>query len=281
MHKLLESRFTKLVLVTLGTFLVAFGVVYFLVPVNLAIGGATGLAMVIAHIFGGNIGLFIFLVNIPIFIIGFLSEGKEFLAKSLYGTALLSVFSQLLEYMPASSIHDVFLSCIYGGVLTGVGIGLAYLGGGTTGGTVILAKVLPKKIPSLTIGTVLIMIDFIVVALAAIVFGQLSVALYSGIALYISSKSVDIVMIGFNTGKTAFIITKQEEEITNRIHDELKRGATVFYAQGTYSKEEKRVLLCTLLSKEVVKLRRIVNEVDRNAFLILQNTTEILGEGFN
>lgn len=277
---LLDNKFVKILLVCVGSFLLAFSVVYFLIPSDLALGGATGLATVIAHLSGGNIGLYIFLINIPIFVIGYLSEGKGFLARSILGTLMLSIFSQILSYMN-TSIHDSLLSSVYGGVLSGIGIGLAFIGGGTTGGTDIIAKVLNKKFRNISIGTFVIVIDTFVIILATIVFGKLEVALYSGIGLYLSSVTIDIMLSGVNLGKTAFIITDKPKEIINEIHTKLSRGITELKAVGTYSGQEKSLLLCSFLSKETPMLKRIVKDIDRGAFMILQNTSEIKGLGFD
>jgi len=275
-----DNKFVKILLVAFGSFLLAFGVVYFLAPSHLALGGATGTATILAYLFGGNIGLFIFAINIPIFIIGYISEGKRFLAYSIFGTIMLSIFSQALTYIN-TPIHDMLLSSIYGGVLSGIGIGLAFLGGGTTGGTDILAKVLNKKFKHISIGMFVIIIDIIVIVAATIVFGKLEIALYSGIGLYISSITIDIILSGFTLGKTAFIITDKPKEIICEIHTKLARGITELKAIGTYSHQEKSILLCSFLANQTPEMKKIVLSIDEHAFMILQNTSEIKGLGFD
>jgi len=271
--------FRKYSLVTIGSFLLAFGVSEFLVPNRLAIGGVSGVSTILHHLFGWNMSLLIIIINIPIFIIGMISEGKGFLYRSIYGTIMLSVFLEILAFMRVPQ-YDFFISAVFGGALSGAGIGIALIGGGTTGGTDIISKVLNRKFPHISIGFWVLAVDALIIGSAMLLFHDLNVGLYSAVGLMVSSITVDYCLQGINFTKTVFIITNRAKEISKDIHEKLRRGATEFEARGTYTSEGKTIILCTVNKWEVSQMIRLIKEIDKSAFIITSDSREIYGKGF-
>jgi len=251
----------------------------FLVPNKLAVGGVSGISTIIHTLTGWQMGILVLVLNIPIFIIGTISEGRGFLYKSLLGTLCLSLFLELLGYLRTPN-YDYFLSAVFGGALSGAGIGLALLGGGTTGGVDILGKVLNRKFPHISIGFFILFIDAIIVSSAMIIFRNLNIGLYSAVALFISINTVDFFTQGINFTKTVCIITDKAQEIYNEIHRQIRRGVTSWEAKGTYTNNDKTVLMCSLSKHEIPRLIKIINEADKRAFFITFDSREVYGKGF-
>ena len=268
------------IIILLGSALFAFGLVIFLEPNNIAPGGVSGIAMIINYLFPSvPIGLLIIIMNIPLFIAGWKFEGKPFLVKSLFGTLLSSVlidlFSDVYRYT-----SDPLLAAIYGGIMTGSGLGLLFFRGATTGGSDIIGRLLKIKLPHLSMGKLVLGIDFVVVTAAAVTFGHFNYALYALIALYISSIAIDKVLYGFDTAKVAYIITKYPEEIFRRIDKELERGVTYLHGEGAYTGNATKVLMAAIKMRQIAQLKRIVREVDPSSFVIISDAHEVLGDGF-
>ena len=278
--KPITKAIKKYALITLGAFLLAFGISEFLLQHILSIGGASGLATILFFLTRIPMSVLILLINIPIFIIGAISEGRSFLFKSIYGTLMLSFFLNLMRRISIGE-YDLFLSSIYGGALAGIGIGIALVAGGTTGGTDILAKVFSRKFPNLSIGTVVLLIDAIIITLAVIVFGNLYIGLYSAIALFVCTKAIDYITQGVNFAKAVFIISDSHSRISSEIHRRMHRGVTAFFGSGTFENKEKTILLCTVNRLEVPRLKKLVKNIDEQAFVILADAREVYGKGFS
>lgn len=243
-------------------------------------GGVSGLSTIIYYFTGWHVGALVFIINIPIFIIGTISEGRSFLFKSLYGTIMLSLFLELLAGFSISH-QDLFLSAIFGGVLSGVGVGLSLLGGGSTGGVDIIGKVLNKKWAFISIGSWILIVDGLVVLAAMAAFGELEIGLYSTVAIFISIKMIDFCTLGGSFTKTVYIITKKSADIIAGIHNVLQRGATAIPARGTYAGADETIILCTINKRQLPKLIRIAKGADAHAFIITTDSREIYGEGFS
>lgn len=270
-------------LITIGTLMMAFGLIFFLEPNTIAPGGVTGLAIVIQKISGIPIDITNLVINIPLFIIGLMTLGKKFGLKTAYGTLTLSLFIRLIITILGENligVEDLLLSALYGGVLMGVGIGLVFKGGGTTGGTDLAGAILNKYIPSLSIPKLMMMIDLIIVATAGIVNKKLETALYSVITLYIIVKIADFIIEGLNYAKAFFIISNHPVKIGEEIMSTLDRGVTVLQGRGMYTGNDKDVLLCIVDRSQVAKLKNIVHTIDENAFIMVTTVHEVLGEGF-
>ena len=272
-----KTIFTLLGL-SVGVFLLAVGLTFFLEPNTIAPGGVTGFAIVFKKV--TNIPVYItnLAINIPLFIIGVIILGKSFGWKTLYATALLSLF---LKVIPAQAVTpDLLLASIFGGLVTGIGLGIVFRVGGTTGGTDLAGSILNKLFPNLSVSTFMMAIDLIVVGFAGIVDKKVETSLYSVIALFITVKVIDLILEGIGYVKAFLIITSKPDEISEKIMVDLDRGVTLLKGKGMYTKEDKDILLCVVSRSQFTKTKDIVNSVDKNAFIMVTEMSEVLGEGF-
>ena len=250
----------------------------FLVPNNIAPGGLTGVATVLNFLMDVPVGLTSMLMNIPLFILGYKAMGRVFVVRSFIATVLFSMAIDLIK-VPAVTM-DPLLGTLYGGVLLGIGLGLILRGGATTGGTDMVARMVHSRFPFISVGMFLMMIDGLVVVLAGVCVG-LNEGLYAMIAIFVSSKLIDMVMAGLTQTRACYIITSATDAVTDRIMKEMDRGVTHLVAKGAYSGTARPVILCVLSSQEVVKLKDIVREEDEKAFMFITGAHEALGEGFS
>ena len=272
---------------TAGSAITALGIALFTNPAQIAPGGVSGIGTLLYHLFGIDVGLSIFVLSLPIFIIGIRLFGKMYGVKSLYGTLALSIFTSfwclvfgyegILDY---SKDMSYWLSCLYGGVLTGVGIGLVMKAGSNTGGTDIIALIIARY-THLSAGTSLLLVDAVIIAASAFIF-SLESALYAIVVVFITSIMIDKVVLSMGTdyAKTFYIISDNLDQIGRFITDELDRSGTVISAKGLYTGEERPMLMVVVPNQSVSRLTRAVHEADKNAFLIIQDTHHVLGEGF-
>ena len=250
----------------------------FLDPGKIAPGGLTGVAMILKHLWGWDIGITSLILNIPLFIVGYKAMGRLFAFRSLVATIL---FSLMIDLLPLKAIPvEPILGTLYGGVLLGVGLGFILRGGATTGGTDMAARMVHKYLPFLSVGMFLFLIDCIVVVAAWIFIGS-SEALYALICIFISGKAVDMVMLGLSSNKACFVITSEWEKVSQRLMTEMDRGVTQLSARGAYSGAERPVVLCVLPPQEVSRLKAIVRQEDEKAFMFITEAHEALGEGFS
>lgn len=250
----------------------------FLDPGKIAPGGLTGVAMILKHLWGWDIGITSLILNIPLFIIGYRAMGKVFAFRSLVATIL---FSFLIDLMPLKEIPvEPILGTLYGGILLGIGLGFILRGGATTGGTDMCARMVHKYLPFMSVGMFLFLIDCVVVVAAWIFIGS-SEALYALICIFVSGKAVDMVMLGLSSNKACFVITDQWERVSCRLLEEMERGVTQLSARGAYTGTERPVVLCVLPPQEVSRLKEIVRQEDEKAFMFITEAHEALGEGFS
>ena len=265
--------------VILGTFLMAIGIAQFLLPNQLSSGGFSGIATIGYYLFNIPMGLLVFALNIPVFIISYFRVGKIFFIKSLIGTFFLSLFLNIFENFSALT-EDRFLGCIFGGILVGLGTALNLMAKGSTGGSDLISYIIRSYKPYLRTGNLIAIIDIIIVALNVIFFKEIEIGLYSAITIFIMGKMIDIVFEGTNFSKMIYIISKDYERISNKINKEIKRGTTSLYGKGMYKNEETTVLVCVASRNEVVKIMQIVKKIDKRAFVIVSNVREVIGNGF-
>lgn len=269
--------------ITLGTFLIAVSLLMFLEPNTIAPGGVTGVGIVIQKVSGIPMDVTNLAINIPLFIIGLMVLGKAFGAKTAYGTASLSIFIRILIVVFGNNINatgDILLASIFGGVVMGIGIGIVFRSGATTGGSDLAGAILNRYIPGLSIPKLMMIIDLIIVAAAGIVNRNIETSLYSIISLYILVKVADFIVEGLNYSKAFYIITEYSEEISKEVFVQLDRGATALKGKGMYTGEDKDVLLCVVNRSQVTKLKNIVYSIDKHAFIMVTTIHEVLGEGF-
>ena len=250
----------------------------FLTPNHIAPGGLTGVAMILNHTLGLPVGIASLAMNVPLFLLSFKAIGGIFFLRSLAATVL---FSLAIDFLPLAPMTvDPLLGSVYGGVVLGIGLGMIVRGGATTGGTDMIAKLIHRHLPFVSMGMILFMLDAMVVAAAGVAFGTTE-ALYAMICIFVSSKVIDTVMVGFVSNKTCFIVSDRWEAISRRILHEMNRGATHLQARGAYSGAERPVLMCVIARQELPIIKEIVRQEDENAFVFMTEAFEVLGEGFS
>lgn len=266
----------------LGSALFAVSVNVFTAPNNIAPGGLTGIATMVNFLTGAPIGITILLLNIPIFVWGFAEMGKRFIVKTAVATVISSVMIDLsVPFLPTFT-DDLMLASIFGGLFAGIGLGLIFMRGGTTGGTDMIANILSRRIRHLSMGKLVLMADMVVVVTSVFVFRTYESPMYALITIFITSKLIDSVLYGTDsgTGKMMFIVSGKSREIADNIMEEIDRGVTMLKSRGGYSGIEGEVLLCAVRRQEVYKIHDIVYYIDPNAFIIVGDAGEITGEGF-
>lgn len=264
--------------ITVGALFIALALTVFLVPNRIAAGGISGLATVIYYITSFPIGITMLAINIPLFFAGMKIMGASFGFRTIYGILALSIFTDFLQPHMVSLTDDLLLASIYGGVLAGIGLGIVFRSRGTTGGTDLIASLI-NNYTGFTVGEGLLIADGIVVTLAGIFF-NLEVALYAAVTIFITSNTIDTVQEGLHFKKGVLIISDKVDEINEMVVNELNRGATRFEAKGGYTGEVKDVLLCVISRTEISELKKAITEIDKEAFVIISNVNEVLGEGF-
>jgi uncharacterized membrane-anchored protein YitT (DUF2179 family) len=255
---------------------------WFFAPNNIAFGGVTGIAMAINGVFGTPpVGILMIAMNIPLFLVGWRFLGKQFLFRSLYTTILSSVLVDVVGSVYTFPSMDPLLASLYGGLLLGVAYGVIFRHGGSTGGVNIGARLLKLKFAHLPMGQLLLILDLGVIGVSAFAFGEVNSALYGLVSLYISTTLMDFVLYGMNKAKFAYIISNQSAEVAAAITKGMSRGVTILQGQGAFSGEEKKVLLCAFKKHQIMDLKRMVKEIDPDAFLIVSEAYEVLGVGFD
>ncbi len=250
----------------------------FLTPNNIAPGGLTGIAVILNYLFHLPVGTISLAMNIPLFLLGYRSVGKIFAFRSLIATLLFSLLIDILPLRPMTM--DPLLGTLFGGVLLGIGLGLIIRGGATTGGTDMMASMVNRKFQYISTGTILFAFDFLVVAAAGIIVGT-SQALYAMICIFVTAKVMDTVMIGFSGNKACLIVSSSWEEIKKRIMFDMGRGVTQLLSKGGYTGDDRPTLLCVVNRQEIMEIKKIVREVDVNAFMIVLEAHEAIGDGFS
>ncbi|MBQ5810746.1 MAG: YitT family protein [Clostridia bacterium] len=270
-------------IITLGSICYAASIVCFLEPNHISPGGVSGLATIIHYLFEAlPTGLMIVVLNIPLFVLGIIFIGFKFIAKTGIATLIsASLVDAVTFFFPNPLTTDRTLAAIYGGLLLGAGIGLVMARNATTGGTDIAAKLINRKFPNITMGRSILLMDVLVVAASTIVYGEPESALYTVIALFVSSKIIDIVLYGTDHGKILYIVSEKHQEIADEIINTLDRGVTFLPAKGAYTNNDITMIMCAVRSAQVVKVRSLIRRIDPKAFVMVAEAGAILGEGFD
>lgn len=264
----------------IGCALFAIGLNLFLMPGGMNAGGLSGLAMVFVHLTDfGSVGMITALLNIPLFILAGMKIGKKFFFGSFIGMAFSSAFIDLFAKLPALDVEPL-IGALYGGLICGAGLGFVFAAGVSTGGSDIIVRLLKLRYRHVPIGVISIFFDACVAILTGIVYGDVNLALYSGVAIYITGKIIDIVVYSFDYSTVALIITKDYEKVAQEISDKLERGATYLHGEGTYSRKNTKVVLTAVKKQQVAELKELVVEIDPDAFIIVQEAHQVLGDGF-
>ena len=265
-------------IIVLGTAIMAFAIKNIYDPVSMVTGGVSGLAIIFKEMWGVPLWLTNTLLNVPLFAAAYFIMGWKFIKRTLFATVLLSLFLYVLPVVNLTD-SDMLLSALFGGILSGIGTGLLFLVGCTTGGTDMLAVLIQRAVPYYTVAQVMQVLDGMIVAAGALVFG-IPAALYAMIAIFCLAKVTDGIIEGLKFSKQAYIISDQYEEIAQAVMSRMGRGVTSLEARGMYSGQEKKVLFCVVSKKELVELRQITAEFDPRAFMIVYDAREVFGEGF-
>ncbi len=253
----------------------------FLIPHKIVPGGVGGVAIILNHFFNTPIGLVIVIVNVPLFIIGIRVLGRHYGVKSILGvvmfSALIDLFGYILPLGPATA--DPILACVFGGLLLGAGLGLVFRGGGSTGGVDIAAQIL-NRYTNLSTGTAMLIVDTVVIAGAGISFGSFELALYGCLSLYLQTRAVDLVLEGLSYTRAMFINSRAAAEIARAITTRMNRGATLLDATGAHTGSKRQVVFAVMAKRQVPRVRELVREIDPEAFVVITDVYEVLGEGF-
>lgn len=275
------KKYTWLLATVLGSAVFALGFCLFLEPNDINTGGISGLAMAAVHLLGfGSVGTLSIVLNLPLFLAGGVKIGKRFFAGSLLGMLLSSMLIDAFVLLPFPK-QEILVSAIYGGLLCGLGLGIVFASGTSTGGSDILVRLLKLRYRNVPIGTISMCFDAFVVILTGIVFKDVSKALYSGVTVFLSGQVMDLVVYRFDYSKVALIISDRPEEIAAQIGRKLDRGATFLHGEGSYSHQPKTVVLAVVKKRQLAELKELVMELDENAFVIVQEAHQVLGDGFS
>ena len=270
----------KYLVIVLGTALYAVGFQFFLYPNAIVVGGVSGIAMIINMLSGLPVGVLTIIMNIPLFILAWKYFGSDFIIGSLVGMLLSSVFVDLLAMTNYAPTNDMLLACFIGGAIKGVGLGIVYYVGATTGGIDIVAKFARRKLPYINFGTLVLVMDCVIIVVFAAVFKKVESAMYAVIAMFITSKAIDLVLYGIDNSNVCYIISNKSEQVVQAITDQLHRGVTILDGQGAYSKENKQVLLCVVKRPQISEIRKMIRSIDENAFFIVTDAKNVYGRGF-
>lgn len=280
MKKVLQT-IVWIVRICVGCILFALGFDLFLAPNALNAGGISGLAMILVHVLDfGSVGAITILMNLPLFALGGIKIGKKFFLGSLVGMITSSVALDVLTRLPIPQTEPL-LAALYGGALCGLGLGTVFVAGASTGGSDIIVRLLKRKMQNVPIGTINIFFDLTVAALTGLAFWDMGSALYSGVAIFVTGQIIDAVVYRFDYSRVALIISKNHQEIARSIAVELDRGATFLHGQGAYSNQDKEVILTAVRRQQLSDLKRLVVEIDPDAFIIVQEAHQVLGDGFS
>lgn len=253
----------------------------FLLPNGLNAGGISGLSMVLVHVLGfGTVGSITAVINLPLFVFGGMQIGKRFFFGSLIGMILNALFIDLFSAIPVPTTEPL-IGALYGGVLCGFGLGLVFYTGASTGGSDIIVRLLKRRWRNVPIGTITIAFDLCVATLTGIAFGDINRTLYSGVAIFVVGQVIDAVVYRFDYSKVALIITRHCEEVAKAIAAKLDRGATFLHGEGAFRHQHTKVVLTAVKRSQVAELKQLVVELDPDAFIILQEAHQVLGDGFS
>lgn len=271
----------KYIIIIVGAAVYAVGFQFFMFPNAIVSGGIVGISMIINHFTKLPVGVMTIIMNIPLFAVAWRYFGLDFLIGSLAGMVLSSVFVDLFALKGIVSTTDPMLASIIGGVVKGFGLGVIYFVGATTGGIDIVAKFLRRQNPHINFGTIILIIDVVIIAAYAVILNKYESAMYSVIAMFVVSKVIDLVLYGIDNSSICYIISENSEELIQEIiSGHMRRGVTVLEGEGAYSHKKKHVIMCVIKRTQIAELRKLVRTVDEHAFFIVSDAKNVFGNGF-
>ncbi len=280
MKKNLKKFAIDILIYIIGAFVYSSAITIFITPNQISPGGITGVATAISFVIKVPSGILFFIINLPILLLGFLKFGGVFIFKTAAASSIVSISLTITDFLLPQFTEDRLLAALFGGIMMGAGMSIIIIRGATTGGVDIVAKLINRKYRHLTVGRIILLIDVFVIFLAVAVYKNIDSALYSAITVYGTSFVLDRMLYGADKGKLAHIITSKETEICNAIANDLGRGTTVISAKGGYTGSDRTLLLCTIRVYEVSTLYTIIDKYDPDAFIVVAEVGEIIGEGF-
>lgn len=272
----------ELILIVIGVYLIGLGTNIFLLPHKLTTGGASGIATIFYYLYNIPLGITILIINIPLFLISLFKIGFKFSLKTIFATILLSVFLDVFKYesIIQNNPIDMFTSSIFGGLIVGIGLSLVMKTGASTGGSDLLAQIIYQLTSIQSLSQVLLVIEVIIISAIMIVFKNINTGLYSIIAMFISTKMIDVIFEGIYYTKVATIITRKPDGIVKDILECLGRGATLVDSRGAHSNEKNTTITCIITRPQISKLKQIIKNNDKEAIIYISTTNEVLGRGF-
>ncbi|MBR1456076.1 MAG: YitT family protein [Oscillospiraceae bacterium] len=281
MQNKIVKNIVKYLAIMVGSLVYAAGFQFFLYPNAIVSGGVTGVSMIINAFTGFPVGLMIILLNVPLFLASWRHFGTDFMFASLAGMAISSVFVDMLAATGTVLTDEPMLAAIIGGVVKGAGLGAIYYVGATTGGIDIVAKMLRQRFAQINFGTMILIMDTVIIIVYAAVLGNYESAMYSVIAMFVVSKVIDLVLYGIDNSALCYIISENSEELTQSIiSGPMKRGVTILEGTGAFSHRQKHVIMCVIKRTQIAEMRRLVRDVDETAFFIVTDAKNVFGKGF-
>ena len=279
--KALWRQIRKYGLIVLGSFIYGFSFQAFLFPNSIVSGGVTGIAMILNAFTHWPIGLMVIAMNVPLFLVAWRHFGLDFLISSLVGMALSSIFVDLFALTGLVLTSDPLLASVIGGVIKGVGLGMIYYYGATTGGIDIVVKLLRTRFMQLNFGTIMLILDAAIILAYALIIKNYDSAMYSVITMFVVTKVIDLVLYGLDMSCVCHIISEKSEELSRELTSgHVHRGVTILEGEGAYSRKQKHVILCVIKRSQIPELRRTIRDLDENAFVIITDAKNVFGRGF-
>jgi uncharacterized membrane-anchored protein YitT (DUF2179 family) len=281
MKQKLKSIVFEYIGLAVGSVIMSLGLVLFLIPGRIAPGGVSGIGIVLHHLFNLPVGMMMLVFNIPLFIFGIKVLGTQFGPRTLFSFITVSVMIDIFDkvFHLGAATDNLLLTSIFGGILLGIGLGIVFRFKGTTGGSDILGQII-HKYSNVSIGTGILIVDFFVISFAGLAFHDINLALYGFISLYFSSKVLDLILDGIDYARSFYVVSEKQDDIIEAITNDMGRGGTEISGKGFYTRKERNILYTVVARKEVATLRQLIQRIDPNAFVIIANVHEVLGEGF-
>lgn len=267
----------EICMIILGSFIYSFAINYFFVANKLAEGGVAGISLMLHYLFHFEVSTVYIILNIPLVIVGFKFLGRDFILKTILSIILVTFFLKYTSKF-GTLMDDVLLGSLFGGVMSGLGLGLVFMSGGSTGGIDILARIMTRY-KGIPVGKALLVIDLFILSIVGILFGKI-IFMYTLVAIFIASKVIDYVQEGVHVAKSVTVISNHSEKIKEHILDGMGRGVTILEAKGGYTGDEQKVIYCIMSKYEIFKFKSFVRDIDSNAFIVITDVSEVLGEGF-
>ncbi len=281
MKQKLKSIVFEYIGLAVGSVIMSLGLVLFLIPGRIAPGGVSGIGIVFHHLFNLPVGVVMLVFNIPLFIFGIKVLGTQFGPRTLFSFITVSVMTDIFDkvFHFGAATDNLLLTSIFGGILLGIGLGIVFRFKGTTGGSDILGQII-HKYSNVSIGTGILIVDFFVISFAGLAFRNINLALYGFISLYFSSKVLDLILDGIDYARSFYIVSERQDDIIEAITNDMGRGGTEISGKGFYTRKERNILYTVVARKEVATLRQLIQRIDPDAFVIIANVHEVIGEGF-